>query len=101
MKRTWLIASIFVGVAAASISSATAGPQIEIVVGKEAPKITRFAAAEMSGQLKTLFDAEVSIRESASPDAQHVILLGEPQSNPELAKAIGTDWTKLSDQGIL
>lgn len=100
MKRicTTAVASIALALCSAIVS---AGPRVEIVVGTDAPKLSRFAAAEMSGQLKTLFDADVSIGNTASAGAPHVIYLGEPQTNPALAKAIANNWPKLSDQGIL
>jgi hypothetical protein len=101
MRCLRFVGAFLLTVVAAWSSPLLAGPRIEIVIGSDAPKLTRFAAQEMSGQLKTLFDAEVTVRDSVSAGAANVILLGQPATNPGLAKAIGDSWPKLSDQGIV
>lgn len=73
-----------------------AGPKVTIVVGAKAEPIEKFAAEEMSGQLKKLFDADVTIGESATGD--NVIYLGTQTSSPIAAK-LGDAWPKLSEQG--
>lgn len=101
MKRLRFVLACFAFVITGWSSPTFAGPKVEIVVGADAPKLTRFAADEMSGQLKTLFDAEVTVSNSIRPDAANVILLGQPDTNPALAKAIGDAWPKLTEQGIV
>lgn len=77
-----------------------AGPKLHILVAKDAPTLEKFAADELAGQWKKLFDADVTIAASAPAEAGPLILLGDPSKNPEL-KSIGADWPKLSDQGHL
>jgi hypothetical protein len=74
-----------------------AGPSVHIVVGEKAEAIERFAAEEMAGQLKKLFDAEVKIAAAAPTDAANVIYLGTKQSSP-LAEKLGEAWPPLSEQ---
>ena len=79
-------------------NAALAGPSVDVVVGADAPELERFAAEELAGQFKRLFDAEVTIGEKAPPDAANLILVGSPSTNPSL-KSLGAQWPKLSDQG--
>ncbi|MFT4587656.1 MAG: hypothetical protein ACI9VS_001603 [Candidatus Binatia bacterium] len=68
-------------------STFAAGPNVTIVVRPDAPKLEQYAAKELSAQLKSLFDAKVSI--SAEPsNADNVILLSG-------------GWPGLSEQGHL
>lgn len=75
-----------------------AGPRVDVVIGPTAPKLERFAAEELAGQFKKLFDADVVIGEKRSADATHVILLGSPDTNP-VVKELGDVFPKLTDQG--
>jgi hypothetical protein len=59
-----------------------AGPKIHIVLAAEADPLEKFAADEMAGQLKKLFEAETTIATAAPADAEHVILLGNPATHP-------------------
>lgn len=78
---------------------APAGPKVGIVVGRDAPKLERFAAAEVAAQLKQLFDAEVGATARPPVEADHLILVGSPATNPAVKQAVGDHWPKLSDQG--
>lgn len=75
-------------------------PQVDIIVGKDAPELERFAASELVEQLKRLFEAEATIREKASGGKAHLILVGSPMTNPAIA-TLGIPFPKLSDQGHL
>lgn len=79
---------------------AVAGPRVDVVVGADAPKLEKFAAAELAAQLKRLFDADVHIAAKV-PAAGNLILIGSPATNPAVAKTTGKDWPKLSNQGHL
>jgi hypothetical protein len=81
-----------------SPTSSVAGPQVDIVIGPDAPKLERFAAEELKGQLERLFEAQVRIADVVSADASHVILLGSPETNGEIRARQGL-WPKLSGQG--
>lgn len=78
---------------------ALAGPKVAVVVGPDAPKLERLAATELSVQLVELFEAQVTIAERPAAGVDHVILLGSPQTNAAVAKAVGDKWPKLSEQG--
>lgn len=56
------------------------GPKVHIVVGAKAEAIEQFAADELAGQLKKLFDAKVTIGDSAAAEAERVIFLGTRDS---------------------
>lgn len=76
-----------------------AGPMVDIVVGESAPPLERFAAQELGGQLKQLFDAKVRIGARIPAAGDAVILVGSPATNAAVKTAIGSSWPKLSDQG--
>lgn len=78
--------------------AALAGPQVDVVIGADAPKLERFAADELAGQFKKLFDADVRIGAKVPASSTHLILLGSPATNPAV-KALGDVWPKLTDQG--
>lgn len=75
-----------------------AGPQVQIVLAAQAEPLEKFAADEMAGQLKKLFEADVTISTTAPADAANVILLGNPATH-EVLKDLNLALPKLSDQG--
>jgi hypothetical protein len=75
--------------------------QAVIVVGPAAPELERFAAQEMAGQLKRLFDASVQVRTEVPEQSENLVVLGSPATNPAVAWAAGEGWPKLTDQGHL
>lgn len=68
---------LFLIVAAAT----AAGPRVDVVVSADASRLERFAAEELSAQLKRLFDAEVKI--ASASDAPQVIEVGRQQGVSE------------------
>jgi hypothetical protein len=75
-----------------------AGPRVDVVVGADAPELEKFAAQEMAGQFRRLFDAEVKIDSRVADGAKHVVYVGSPSTNPAV-QALRVEWPKLSDQG--
>ena len=75
-----------------------AGPRVDVVVGPEAPELERFAAAELAGQFKQLFDADVQIADKVPAQFTHLILVGSLDTNPAIGW-LGAALPKLSDQG--
>ncbi len=76
-----------------------AGPRVDVVLGPEAPRLEQFAARELAGQFRQLFDAQVQIADRVPTGAQHLILLGSPSTNPAVKEAADGRWPKLTDQG--
>jgi hypothetical protein len=77
---------------------AFAGPRVDVVVGPKAPELERFAAAELAGQFKQLFDADVKISDKLPAQSPQLILIGNVDTNPAIA-SLGVQFPKLSDQG--
>jgi len=77
------------------------GARLQIVVGKDAPPLERFAADELARMLAGLFPCEVRVEQRSSSSTDATILLGRPSSNSTLAVAMGDDWPELTDQGIV
>ncbi len=75
-----------------------AGPKVDVVVGAKAPELERFAASELVGQFKKLFEAEVKLSDHAPAGDVPLILIGSPVTNPAL-KPLAATWPKLTDQG--
>lgn len=74
------------------------GPQVALIVGPQAPPLEQLAARELAGQLKQLYDAEVTIEDGLNPGEAAVIVLGSPATNPAL-KPLAGDWPALTVQG--
>src|SRR5690349_13575952 len=88
------IVPVLIALGAAPSPAAAAGPRVDVVVGETAPRLEQFAAEELSGQLKRLFDAEVRSSAEPQPQSDHTIFLGSPATNPAIANA-GFAWPKL------
>lgn len=78
-------------------------PRISILSGTDAhAPLDILAQTELSALLKELFGASVVGGDYETKDKDiHLILLGNPQSNPYIKKEFGKRWPKLSDQGQL
>ena len=59
--RTRLCAFCWFAALTCGLPDVNAGEQITVVVGRDAPELERFAAAELQDQFQRLFDAEVEI----------------------------------------
>src|SRR5688500_16749487 len=70
------------------------GPKVHVVVGSDAPRLEQFAAKELAAQLLQLFEAQVTLTDKILVGADHVILLGNPTTNPAIQKLAGTSWPK-------
>ncbi|MES2596224.1 MAG: hypothetical protein V4662_12850 [Verrucomicrobiota bacterium] len=79
-------------------ANAAAGPKITLVIGEKAHALDKAAAEQLATDFKALFEAETSIQSTAPAGAEHVVLVGSPQSNPAIA-AIA--WPKITEQGIV
>lgn len=86
---------------AMTVTAAPVAPTLHIVTGPDAPKLERFAAEELAGQFQRLFQARTTITETVPAGSDPLVLLGSPQTNPAIAKTLGTGWPKLSPQGHL
>ena len=82
-------------------SPSQAGPPVDVVVASNAPRLEKFAADELAAQFKQLFDAEVRISDKPPAGSAMLVLIGSPDTNPAVKRAVGDRWPKLSDQGIV
>jgi hypothetical protein len=99
MKSSLPVVSI--GALLFAAAMVTAAPRVDVVIGPGAPRLERFAAQELAGQFRQLFDAEVSIGETMPRRSEHLILLGSPATNPAVKTMAGDRWPGLTDQGHL
>lgn len=79
----------------------SAAPHVDIVVGPRAPKLERFAAEELAGQLKKLYGAEAPVVEKTPAGDAPLVIVGSPTTNPAIKQAADDGWPKLSEQGHL
>ncbi len=77
------------------------GPPVTIVVAPDAPALEKLAASELSEQFQKLLSADVKTAAKAPTGDGAAILIGSPTTNPAVKAAVGKDWPKLSDQGIV
>jgi len=75
-----------------------ADPSVAIVTGPAPHQLEKLAVEEVSTLLRDLFGASVSVTDSVPKDGS-VILIGNPESNPAIGKAL--KWPALSKQGHL
>ncbi|MFN0054250.1 MAG: alpha-glucuronidase family glycosyl hydrolase [Planctomycetales bacterium] len=100
-RRLWSAAVVWGALWCAWLAPALqAGPRVDVVIGPQAPALERFAAEEMAGQLRKLFDADARVATESSKGNVEAILVGTPRTNPALA-FLADSWPKLSDQGHL
>lgn len=79
-----------------------APPKVAVVVGSKVGKLERYAADELCGYLNKLYGIKTQPTTEVPDSAETMLLLGSPQTNPAVAKALGQDgWPKVSDQGIV
>ncbi len=75
---------------------------VAVVVGSKADKLERHAADELCGYLNKLYGIKTQPSTEVPESAETMLLLGSPQTNPAVAKALGRNgWPKISDQGIV
>lgn len=80
------------------------GPAVTVVTGTVISKLERYAGEELTRLLVELFDAKVTVDESGvvPADAGHLILFGNPKTNPALDQSVVGHWPEdLSEQGHL
>ena len=61
-----------------SISGTAKERTVELIVSKEADELERFAASELQGYLKQLFDVSATITNSPGKTAEYLVILGHP-----------------------
>jgi len=76
-------------------------PRVAVVVGPEAPPIERYAASQLCGYLGQLYGLKTQPETTIPAEAQVLLLVGRPASNPFVEEAAGTAFPTVSDQGIV
>lgn len=77
-------------------------PKVGIQIGPNAPDLERCAADELASYLDKLFHVRTKPAVAPPDFADRVLLVGTPQTNPAVAKALGKKgWPPVSDQGIV
>jgi len=76
--------------------------RIDILLGPNPGDVERHAADDLAGYLDKLFAIKARPQQQQSGRADALLLVGNPQTNPLVARALGANgWPKLSDQGIV
>ncbi|MGE3316722.1 MAG: hypothetical protein AB7O26_16515 [Planctomycetaceae bacterium] len=78
-----------------------AAERVSFVIGPNSSDIEKMAADESATQFKKLFGVEAVLVTELSRDAQNVVLIGSPDTNPAMKSALGGKWPKVSEQGIV
>ncbi len=88
---------------AESAKTADAGSSVVVVIGKDAPKLEQFAAAELCKYLKSLYGIDVGPATAApKTGAGTLLLVGSAETNAAVRAALGAGgWPSVSDQGIV
>ena len=61
-----------------SVSGTAKERTVELIVSKEADELERFAASELQGYLKQLFDVSATITNSPGKTAEYLVILVHP-----------------------
>src|SRR5215813_5009190 len=83
------------------VAASAEPPRVSVIVGTNAPQLERFAASELCTYLKRLYGVNAEPSSAAAPGAQVVFLIGNPLSNPAIRKAAGSNFPRVSEQGIV
>jgi hypothetical protein len=81
---------------AASLHAQRVTGRVSVVVGQNAPALERFAAAELCGYLKKLFDLQTQPTIALDASSRAVFLIGSPATNAQIKS-----FPRVSDQGIV
>jgi hypothetical protein len=75
---------------------------VSVVLGRDAPKLEQFAAAELCRYLKALYGLDVQPAATPAKAAETILIVGGPRTNPAALAALGpTGWPTVSEQGIV
>jgi hypothetical protein len=80
-----------------AVPAAAAGPRVDVVVSKDAPRLERLAAEDVASDLTRLFDAETRLVDKPGADVPHVIFVGSPATNAPL-RNLKDRWPTLAEQ---
>ncbi len=83
---------------AGTVSAETAPESVAVAIGLNVSEIDRFAASELCGYLDKLFGIKVSPTTSLSTSAREIFLIGNPETNPLIAKK---EFPDVMDQGVI
>ncbi len=77
-------------------------PRVGIQIGAKADEVERYAAGELAGYLRKLFQIESQPAAQPPAAADVILLVGRPDTNPAIAPALeGKAWPTVSSQGIV
>ncbi|MCA9003226.1 MAG: hypothetical protein KDB61_14985, partial [Planctomycetes bacterium] len=73
-----------------------------LIVGPDSSDLERYAADELVRYLRQLFQIGAAPTFERPNEAEVLLLIGAPETNPAIAEALGdAGWPKLSDQGVV
>jgi hypothetical protein len=99
MRPSFLTLTILTLVIASGLGfPVQAAGEVVVVTGPDAPALDRYAASELRGYLKKLFDVDATAATSLPSAPAEVFLIGNPTTNPLIAKA---EFPDLTDQGFI
>ncbi|MDP7015957.1 MAG: alpha-glucuronidase family glycosyl hydrolase, partial [Pirellulaceae bacterium] len=83
------------------VSALHAAETVDVVIGPQAHRLTKFAADELAGQFTRLFGVEATVSSKVSASSSAIVCVGGPQDNPLIAKQLAKSWPKASNQGLV
>ena len=101
MNRTFKLV-LFPVLLLAALTSPTSAEHVNVVIGKDAPRLEQFAATELARILNRAFnDISVKVQAESPSDSKHTILVGSPQTNPEIVKSDRGEWPEGDDTLVI
>lgn len=85
----------------ADTPSATPSKRYSVVVGRGAGSLELYAAEELRKYLRDLYGFDAPLENDPEANCDGYLIVGNPESNPEITAALTGEWPKISDQGIV
>ncbi len=77
-------------------------PRVSVVTAEQLDPLEQHAAEQLCHYIRELFKVETKPSKAVSTNAEIVLLIGSPATNPAIAELPGSEnWPKISEQGIV
>lgn len=73
-------------------------PKVDVIVSGQASPLEKLAASEIAADLKTIYEAQVTISSNVPSGAEHLIFVGRPESLPVIKENVSRKWPSLKEQ---
>ncbi len=98
MNARFLVTA-FIVLLSVQAEAAFCADHVHVLLPRQAREFENLAATELADQYRRIFDVRVTVSATTPKHAKHLVLIGDPQSNPAIMEIVGNRWPDLSEQG--